>query len=232
VWAAAVRAEPDLELTAEHSSVEQAGRDVPAADVVLLAVTGRVEAAVEAIRLLTRRRPETRILAVGIPAEHPVILACIEAGALGFVTEAETADTALAALRGLPRGETPVAPDIAPVLLGRLWRVRQAFVDAGAAKERLEELTPREHQVLALMARELGNREIADQLVIEVGTVKNHVHNILEKLGMESRYQAGAFLSATCPAPEDSVVVDWRSALPHTTPAEWSRAAASNASDR
>jgi hypothetical protein len=73
----------------------------------------------------------------------------------------------------------------------------------------------------------LGNREIADHLVIEIGTVKNHVHNILEKLGMESRYQAGAILRATCPAPEDPVVAAWPSALPLTAPEEWRRAAVS-----
>jgi DNA-binding NarL/FixJ family response regulator len=57
----------------------------------------------------------------------------------------------------------------------------------------LQELTPREREILALIARRLSNMEIAQELVVEVGTVKNHVHSVLKKLGVDNRYEAAAF---------------------------------------
>jgi DNA-binding NarL/FixJ family response regulator len=76
--------------------------------------------------------------------------------------------------------------------MSRVSELAQVFSEAAAVPEAVE-LTPREHEVLELISQDLSNQEIADRLFIEVGTVKNHVHRILQKLNVTSRQDAAAY---------------------------------------
>jgi DNA-binding NarL/FixJ family response regulator len=192
----AIATRPGLTLAGSASSIEETLARVPHCDVLLLSVVGQVESGVEWVRLITRTFPESRIVVVGIPHQEHVILGYIEAGASAYVPEDETLERVLESIPGVVRGEAYVAPDVAPALVGRLARLRQAYAEPETIGTRLEALTARERQILELVARELSNRDIAETLLIEVGTVKNHVHSILEKLSVESRHQAASYQRA------------------------------------
>jgi DNA-binding NarL/FixJ family response regulator len=196
MWTAAIATRPGLTLAGAATSIEETLALAPHCDVLLLSVVGQVESGVEWVRLITRTFPESRILVVGIPHQEHVILGYIEAGASAYVPEDETVEQVLESIPGVVRGEAYVAPDVAPALIGRLARLRQAYAEPETLGTRLEALTPRERQILELIARELSNRDIAETLLIEVGTVKNHVHSILEKLSVESRHQAASYQRA------------------------------------
>lgn len=196
VWSSAISSAPSLELIGSFTTLEEVLPVLPACDAVLLSPAQQVEQGVEWVREITRAHPESRIVVAGIPSLEHVILAYIEAGALAYVPHDETVERVLDALPAVLRGEAYVAPDVAPALIGRLTRLRQAYVEPETAGSRLEALTPRERQVLELIGQCLSNREIADRLLIEIGTVKNHVHNVLDKLEMTNRRQAASCLRA------------------------------------
>jgi two-component system NarL family response regulator len=194
VWSTAISATPTMSLAGSFTNVDELLPTVPECDVVLLNAAQQVEQGVEWVRQITRTHPDSRIVVAGIPSHEHVILAYIEAGALAYVPQEETVERVLEALPAVLRGEAFVAPDVAPALIGRLTRLRQAYIEPETAGSRLGTLTPRERQVLELLAQCLSNREIADRLLIEIGTVKNHVHNVLDKLSMSNRRQAASYL--------------------------------------
>jgi len=204
VWSTAIRSSKELNPVGTATSLEETIARVPECDVVLLCALTQVEAGVEWVRLITRAFPESRIMVVGIPHQEHVVLAYVEAGACAYVPEQETIESVLESLPGMVRGEAHVAPELAPALIARLTRLRQAYVEPESLGSRLEALTPREREILDLVARNLSNQEIADRLQIEIGTVKNHVHNLLDKLSMESRHQAAAHLHGSLDFARDS----------------------------
>ena len=106
-----------------------------------------------------------------------------DAGCSGFVTKAESLDTVLAAVRAAAVGEAVINPALLARLLPRL---------GGRPRGRNPDLTPREREVLELVARGGTNAQIADELVLSTDTVRNHVSSILSKLGVHSKLQAAA----------------------------------------
>jgi DNA-binding NarL/FixJ family response regulator len=113
----------------------------------------------------------------------------IKAGAQGYLLKDLSPDALFDMLRAVMRGETPISPSIAGKLLNeiRLHPWRESTDKTGT------DLTARELEVLQLVAKGLGNTEIAARLFIVEGTVKNHLHNILEKLHVANRVQAAAY---------------------------------------
>ncbi|HET7009327.1 MAG TPA: response regulator transcription factor [Anaerolineales bacterium] len=206
VWSAAIATRPEMVLIGATSTIEETLALVPHSDVVLLSVVGEVEAGVEWVRMITQAFPDSRVLVVGIPHQEHIILGYIEAGASAYVPEDETVERVLESLPAVMRGEAHVAPEVAPALIGRLARLRQVYAEPETIGTRLEALTPRERQILELIARDSSNRDIAENLLIEVGTVKNHVHSILEKLSMQSRHQAASYFQAALGRPQNNDV--------------------------
>jgi DNA-binding NarL/FixJ family response regulator len=129
------------------------------------------------------------IVALGVPADDEV-LGFAEAGVIGFVERDTDVDGLVESIEAARRGEAWCSPRIATLLLRRLTGL------PGAASRGPEHanLTARERQILRLIDTGLSNKEIAQQLRIEVATVKNHVHNILEKLHVRRRGEAAAQL--------------------------------------
>jgi DNA-binding NarL/FixJ family response regulator len=135
-----------------------------------------------AVAILAAAVPGARIIAVTVPEREADVLACIEAGAFGYVSREASLQELVRAVISAANGETLCSPRIAAVLVRRV-----AVLAASRVSDQSAHLTPREQQVVALIVDGLSNRQIARRLSIEIATVKNHVHNILGKLAARSR---------------------------------------------
>jgi len=120
--------------------------------------------------------------------EERQALRCAEAGVAAFVTGEATGEQLLAAILDVGRGEFSCSPRISALLVERVRTLSQS----AAAPTPHAHLTPRERAIADLVAEGLSNKEIAARLGIELCTVKNHVHHILEKLQVARRTQAAA----------------------------------------
>jgi len=142
-------------------------------------------AAVRAIRVLST---EARVVALAVPEIEEEVLACAEAGVAGYVPrEAGVADL-ISTIQTVGRGELLCSPRMAAAFRERLTSLAASQASSGSERR----LTGREIEILGLLERGLSNKDLARQLGIEVATVKNHVHNILEKLRVHRRGQAAA----------------------------------------
>ena len=154
-----------------------------APDVVLLDVAG--ENRVAAITALVQAIPGVKVIACAVPETEQDVIPCAEAGVAACLPR-ETPLTELGAtIERVASGESIASPRVAAMLLRRV-----ATLAARSSPE--ERLTAREGEILELIDNGLSNKQIALRLSIELPTVKNHVHNILEKLHVHRRYEAAA----------------------------------------
>jgi DNA-binding NarL/FixJ family response regulator len=136
--------------------------------------------------------PDAAVVATAVAETDGEIVACAEAGVAGFVTRDQSLAEAVRVLESIARGESPCSPRTAAALLRRV-----AVLSAQRKPPRPPDgLTPRECEIAGLIARGRSNKEIARELCIEISTVKNHVHHMLEKLGVRGRAEAGARVRA------------------------------------
>ena len=145
---------------------------------------------VAATRELLAVAPEAKVLVVTTFEEDDDIFGSLSAGASGFLLKRTRPEDLIEGIRTVAAGEALLSPSVTRRVVDRM--ARQPVVGA-APDERIAELTPRERDVLELVARGLGNREIAAELVVEESTVKTHVKRILMKLGLRDRVQAVIF---------------------------------------
>jgi DNA-binding NarL/FixJ family response regulator len=158
------------------------------ADVVLLDAV--IPDAAETIRDIGAVRPPPKVVALAVPEGDARVVTWAEAGVASYLQRDASLDALADAIRSVGRGEAVCSPRIAAALMQRLAVLAAGRPLAGPA----ERLTSREREVLGLIDQGLSNKEIARRLVIEVPTVKNHVHNILDKLRVCSRGEAAAWL--------------------------------------
>jgi DNA-binding NarL/FixJ family response regulator len=171
-----------------EEAVALAGRLRP--DVVLMDLGMPHCDGVEATRRLRERQPGTHVLVLTTYADDRSVVAALRAGARGFLTKDAGADQIEQALRAVMRGEAAIDPAVQHHVV--------AAVAAGGAGEAADEalpdgLTPREAEVMSLIAAGLSNAEIADRLVITEATVKSHVNHLFGKTGVRDRAQAVAY---------------------------------------
>jgi two-component system nitrate/nitrite response regulator NarL len=155
-----------------------------AVDVVVVDATG--EGAVEAVADVAAQAPTAKVVVLEVPESEPAVMRLVEAGASAFLPPEAALDDFVAAARGVGQGESACPPRVTAALLGRLRGLTRARQVAGTS------LTSREVEVARLIDEGLSNKEIAARLSIAVPTVKNHVHNILEKLNVACRSDAAA----------------------------------------
>ena len=145
---------------------------------------------VNEVRDLVDAVPGTKVLALSISDGEQDVVDFAEAGVAGYVTRDAGLAELVAVLKGVEHGDVHCSPKMAGVLLRRVTTL--AARPGGAPPE--PKLTSREREVVELIDDGLSNKEIARRLYIEVATVKNHVHNILEKLQVHRRADAAAIL--------------------------------------
>jgi two-component system nitrate/nitrite response regulator NarL len=173
---------------AEGVETARAGATRP--DVVLLDSAGIDIGA--AICSLREQVPEVQVVALTVQNREQELLAAAEAGAVGFVTVEASIKELVATIESAHRGEALCSPSLAAALMRRL--AARASQHEGPAP--MPALTSREREIVELIDEGLSNKQIALQLRIELATVKNHVHNILGKLGVRRRGEAAALLRA------------------------------------
>jgi DNA-binding NarL/FixJ family response regulator len=182
-------AEPDITVIAQAGdgveAVEAVRRDPPM--VALLDIRMPNMDGLEAARKVIALSPDTRVLILTTFDADDYVYEALRAGASGFLLKDAPADQLIAAVRVLAAGDALIDPSITRRLISRFALAARGPEPIPA---RLDQLTPRELDVLRLVARGLSNQEIAAELVIEENTVKTHVSRILMKLDLRDRVQA------------------------------------------
>jgi DNA-binding NarL/FixJ family response regulator len=133
-----------------------------------------------------------RVVVLGVRETEAELVSCAECGAAGYLLRSDSVETLFGVIQAVARDETICSPKTTAVLLRRV----AALAEEKRSRNGLGSLTRRESQILGLIEQGLANFEIAKELHIEVRTVKNHVHAILGKLGVERRGQAAACVRA------------------------------------
>ncbi|MDN5688293.1 MAG: response regulator transcription factor [Brachybacterium sp.] len=162
------------------------------ADVVLMDVRMPRMSGVEATRRLAEREHPPSVLILTTFDMDEYAYDALQAGASGFLVKDSPVEDVTAAIWHVRAGDAVVAPSTTRRLLDHFARSRPVGEQPDTSA-RLEELTPREHEVLRLVARGLSNAEIAAEFVLAEGTVKVHVGRILAKLELRDRVQAVVF---------------------------------------
>jgi two-component system, NarL family, response regulator LiaR len=151
-------------------------------DVVLMDLLMPVMDGIEATVSIRRELPDTEVIALTSVLEDASVIGAVRAGALGYLLKDAQADELCQAIRAAAAGQVQLSPKAAERLMREV-----------RAPNNPEVLTPRETEVLRLLAQGLANKEIARALNIGEKTVKSHVSNILAKLGVPSRTQAALY---------------------------------------
>ena len=189
-----LEAEADMRVVGEaatgREALEQARQLVP--DVILMdikmpdpaASPGQALDGIEATRILCREMPHVGIIFCTMFEDDEFVFAGLQAGGRGYILKDADPDTMLRAIRAVAHGESLLGSVIAQKV------VRQFSALPGAQKPLFDDLTPRELEVLQLIAEGQCNKDIAEALVISEKTVKNHINNIFSKLHIYDRSQA------------------------------------------
>ena len=197
VIAAALEGEPDIKIVGCVISIDEALDIVREKEVDVALVSTRLPdlGALKLTNAITELKPSTKVLALGLTEEKQHVLRYVEAGATGYVLKDDSLEDLIETVRAAQDGKVFISPQIAAAIMERLSGLARLFSDVENNITNATDLTARELEVLKLISEGQTNQQIAESLVIEVGTVKNHVHNILDKLNVSSRREAAAYLA-------------------------------------
>ena len=177
--------QPDIEVVGEAGGGGAAIASAVATrpDIVLMDLVMPEGDGVDAIRALAGAAPQARVLVLSSFVDDARVFAAMQAGAAGYLLKDVEPDQLADAIREVHRGRPALHPDVAMRLVRRV-------ADPSAGSALIEPLTGREREVLRLVVEGFANKQIARRLLITEKTVKTHVSNVLQKLGVEDRTQA------------------------------------------
>jgi DNA-binding NarL/FixJ family response regulator len=181
----------DIQVVGQASNGQE-GVEVAASvrpDVVLMDVRMPILNGVGATRHLKKALPQCRVIVLTTFDDDEYVFDALRAGAVGYLLKDVDSAQLVEAIRATARGESILQPSVAAKVITEFTRV-SSMVPAAQMEQLIEPLSERESEILALIATGASNKEIADQLFIAEGTVKNHVTHILGKLGVRDRTQA------------------------------------------
>jgi DNA-binding NarL/FixJ family response regulator len=186
---AAIDSAADMQVVSSLPDGTQALKEAPIArpDVVLLDVLMPGMDGIETCRRLREELPDSHIVMLTSHTDEDAVLAAIMAGASGYLLKNTSSRAIIEAVRGVAEGRSTLDPTVTAGVLERL-RTADSTDDSG-----LKDLSEREQEVLVLVAEGLTNLEIAERLVLSPHTIRNHVSNILTKLGLRRRSDAAVF---------------------------------------
>jgi len=183
--------QPDMQVLGEAGSVAEAvnmARQLKP-DMILMDFNLPDGTGLDATRIILAESPQVKIVFLTIYDEDERLFASIRLGAKGYLLKNIPVAHLLASLRAVEKGEPALSPDMVARIMGELARI-PAPEPSMHGSDLLGQLTARELEVLRELATGASNRVIADRLFISENTVRNHVHNVLEKLGLTSRREA------------------------------------------
>jgi len=197
ILTSALEDEPDITVIGSAITVDEAIAKLKdeIVDVTLVSTRLPNRGALQILQTISDISPETKALVLGLTENKERVLHYVEAGAIGYVLKDDSVDDMIEAIRAAQAGKSLVSPKIAAALMERVAELAQLFANVESGVADTTSLTIREKEVLDLLAQNKTNQEIAEELVIEVGTVKNHVHSILQKLGVRSREEAAIYMA-------------------------------------
>jgi len=180
--------EEELKVVGTAAGLEEAVTAVPDLRPEVVLIDQAMPESLAAVRAIRVLAPGVRVVALAMPDTDQHVIACAEAGVVGYVTRGAGVADLISTIRSAARAELLCSPRVAASLLRRVT----ALAAGERACDEAVRLTARELEILELLERGLSNKDIARQLGIEVPTAKNHVHNILGKLQVHGRGQAAA----------------------------------------
>jgi DNA-binding NarL/FixJ family response regulator len=170
-----------------QEAVEVAAKVQP--DVILMDVRMPILDGVMATRILKKSFPQCRVIVLTTFDDDEYIFDALRAGAAGYLLKDVASEQLVEAIRATVRGESILEPSVAAKVITEFTRV-SSMVPSAQMEQLVDPLSERELEILSLIAVGASNKEIANQLYIAEGTVKNHVTHILGKLGVRDRTQA------------------------------------------
>jgi DNA-binding NarL/FixJ family response regulator len=161
-------------------------------NVLLVEACHPLDKCLDGLRRFRCVTPECKVVMLEVTNQDEVILACIEIGGIsGFVAEDGSFNDLLTAVQAISAGESICSPRLANLAFARISSLANRFYDSRPPT--VSCLTRREQDIMEAIEGGLSNKEIAGELKIEVSTVKNHVHNILDKLHLQNRRSAARY---------------------------------------
>ena len=185
--------QPDFEVVGEAADgleglkrAKQLKPDVVLLDLNMPGISGR-----EAVKMLVEELPQTQVLMLTVSEDAEDLMDTLKSGARGYLLKNIDADYLVDAIRRAARGEAVMSPQMTSKLVRGLQAGGAEVVLPQAAEK--DKVSPREREVLALLARGASNKEMARELQLAESTIKIHVQNILRKLNLTSRVQAAVY---------------------------------------
>jgi DNA-binding NarL/FixJ family response regulator len=188
--------ESDIEVIGEAENGQEALKCITESipDVVLMDMRMPIMDGVAATREIQKQFAKVKVLVLTTFDDNEYVTAALQNGAMGYLLKDTPSEELAVAIRAVYKGYTQLGPGIVKKLMTTF--PPNSTTQEVIPPQNLSELTPREKEVLRLIANGASNREIAQQLYISEGTVKNHVTNILNRLNLRDRTQAAIFANS------------------------------------